>query len=124
MTVKGRLPSLLMSIPERRYSVGACSIHWDRSREVAGIGPQGGVILCRPATEVSLLDIGEAIEGDEVVGDCLLGNAFCADLDSCPTRDFWKETGAAIRAELKRLTLASVIEFSREHTVGMKTTTV
>ncbi len=78
-------------------------------------GHHGGVTLARPPEWISLLDIGNTVEGADVVGDCLLGNAFCDDLTACPTWKFWRRTGALIRTELSRLTLADIIAFNRKH---------
>lgn len=78
-------------------------------------GHKGGVVLARPPEWINLLDIGNAVEGRDVVGDCLLGKTYCEDLNMCPTRAFWRKTGGAIRAELTRLTLADMIAFNRKH---------
>ncbi len=78
-------------------------------------GHKGGVQMARPPASISLLTIGEAIEGEELVGNCLLGKVFCEDLTACPTYTFWKKTGESIRSELDRLSLADIIAFNRNH---------
>jgi Rrf2 family transcriptional regulator, iron-sulfur cluster assembly transcription factor len=85
-----------------------------RKLRLAGIvtakrGYRGGVQLARPAERVTLREVGEAIEGPDLIGGCLLGYKFCEDLTECPTRAFWSRTGPAIRAELQRITLADVL---------------
>jgi Rrf2 family protein len=40
-------------------------------------GPNGGFTLHKPAEEISLLDIYEAIEGKVVVHDCVMEKAIC-----------------------------------------------
>lgn len=40
-------------------------------------GPKGGLSLAKPSTEINLLDIYEAIEGEMDLCDCLLGRHMC-----------------------------------------------
>ena len=42
-------------------------------------GPKGGFNLAKPADEISLLEVYEAIEGPLGVGGCLLGEPVCKD---------------------------------------------
>ena len=60
-------------------------------------GYTGGLLLTRPPEEISLMEIVEAVEGPEWIGDCLLGMDDC---NLCPTREFWKEVSKLIRIEL------------------------
>jgi Rrf2 family protein len=83
-------------------------------------GHKGGVRLARPAKKISVYDIGEAIEGADVVGNCLLGETYCLDLQQCPTRRFWRKARKEIQAELKRWTLADLIVFARKHSCKRK----
>lgn len=74
-----------------------------------GIG--GGIALtCKPE-EITLLEIVQAVEGREWIGDCLLGLDECSDHITCPTHDFWQRIKREITEELGRTTLASVIAF-------------
>lgn len=77
-------------------------------------GWAGGTRLARPASEISLLEISEAIEGQEWFGRCLLGMAECSDERACPAHDFWKATRGAIKEKLRRTSLADVIAFERK----------
>lgn len=74
-----------------------------------GVG--GGVALARPPGEMTLLQIVEAIEGPEWMGECLLGMNDCASDDACPTRVFWERIRGEIIGELSRSTLADVISY-------------
>ena len=74
-------------------------------------GRAGGNWLARPATEISLMDIAEAIEGRQWLGHCLLGGCECSDARACPVHDFWRVTRMRIGRELKLVTLADVIAF-------------
>ncbi len=72
-------------------------------------GQRGGIALARPATEISLLHIVEAVEGPAWLGHCLLGLEECRDQQECPTHDFWRETCARIREKLATTSLAAII---------------
>lgn len=62
-------------------------------------GYTGGLLLTRPAGEIALSEIVEAIEGPGWIGKCLLGWGDCED--SCPTHEFWKEERERIEIELQ-----------------------
>lgn len=56
-------------------------------------GSGGGFSLAKPAKEISLLDVIEAIEGIIVLNNCLLlgGCQNCKSLDDCPVGSVWSE---------------------------------
>ena len=72
-------------------------------------GYRGGISLARSAEEISLLQIVEAVEGDQWLGECLLGMDTCDILTICPTHEFWARIRREITEELRQTTLASVI---------------
>ena len=74
-----------------------------------GVG--GGISLTRKPEEITLLEIVHAVEGQDWIGDCLLGLDECSDQSTCPTHDFWQRIRREITEELSRTTLASVIAF-------------
>ncbi len=76
-------------------------------------GYRGGFRLARPADQITLLDIAEAVEGEAWKPRCLLGLEECSDARACPTHAFWTKQRAAIEAELRRQTLKKVAEFER-----------
>jgi len=78
---------------------------------IARRGVGGGVSLARKPERISLLQIVEAVEGKDWLGDCLLGLNDCSDQSSCPTHDFWQRISREIRTELTRTTLADLIQF-------------
>jgi Rrf2 family protein len=81
-------------------------------------GCHGGVALARPAEEISLLDVAYAIEGEEVLPECVLGLRVCSFPDLCPTHDFWIVEREKIRAELDSITMAEVVEGRKTETGG------
>ena len=77
-------------------------------------GYKGGVWLARPPEEISLLDISVAIDGEDSLSRCLLGDEFCSDARSCPTHAFWKKHRQEIQEELKKTSLADVVKFNKQ----------
>lgn len=73
-------------------------------------GYKGGTWLNRPAAQISLLEISEAIEGRKWVGRCLLGLENCSERRACPTHDFC----AHLEKKLGDTNLAAVITFEAE----------
>ena len=78
-------------------------------------GRNGGVILMRPAREITLDQIAGAMDGEEWQSSCLLGLATCSDERACPVHAFWTEERKRILQELQNTTLADVAKFERTH---------
>ncbi len=74
-------------------------------------GYKGGYALVRPAGNLSVREIIEAVEGPDSLCECLLGREFCTDERACPAHEFWKTERARIRELLESLTLESVARF-------------
>lgn len=72
-------------------------------------GYTGGLLLARPAEEITLSEIVEAVEGADWIGKCLLGWDQCDG--SCPIHDFWKEERERIETELRARKLSEFIDF-------------
>ena len=71
-------------------------------------GYQGGATLARPANQISLLQVVEAVEGKDWIGPCLLGRDSCPD-SFCPTHDFWQDIRQRIEAKLAETTVADML---------------
>jgi len=69
-------------------------------------GYRGGVTLARPAHEIALLDVAEAVTGRPFSAPCLLGLRICGDSATCPLNRFWSRTVDILRTGLGRATLA------------------
>ena len=74
-------------------------------------GSGGGIWLARPAKLISLLDISVALDGEDFLGPCLLGNEYCSNRQNCPTHKFWTKNKEVIRRELERIKLSDVLDF-------------
>ncbi len=52
-------------------------------------GARGGVSLAKPAEEISLLDVVEAIDGPILLNECVGDHASCVFGDDCPMKPVW-----------------------------------
>jgi len=68
-----------------------------------GVG--GGFLLGRPAEEISLLEIVEAVEGPIVLNRCLLRQGTCDRDAECTVHPVWKEVQEKMREILGKVTL-------------------
>lgn len=75
-------------------------------------GYRGGIALARPPSEISLLEVVEAVEGKDWLGPCLLAIDECAQGHDCPTHAFWNDIREQIRTKLHTTTLAEVVAAS------------
>lgn len=72
-------------------------------------GCNGGIFLARPPENVSLLEIVEAVEGDQWLGECLLGFSDCKKHFTCPTQLFWERFKVEITKALRETSLADIL---------------
>jgi Rrf2 family protein len=68
-------------------------------------GPNGGLELARPAGEINLRQIWEAIEGPLAISDCLAAPQDCALSSGCPVRCRWERLQNLMLAELESITM-------------------
>ena len=73
------------------------------------VGRIGGYRLGRPASEISILDVIETIEGDSRRTTCVLRNAACGDDGRCVAHESFYAAQEALRDSLNRTSLASVV---------------
>lgn len=74
-------------------------------------GPNGGVKLAKPADEITLLDIVEAVDGIDFKTECFLGLE-CRDDKSCVVHKSWKEVKEKYIDMLSNNTIAKILENS------------
>ena len=73
-------------------------------------GRRGGFVLARPAPEISVLDIVQAIDGPLMLNTCLPPQCDCTRAPWCPAHPVWTEAQAALSAVLAAATLAKLVE--------------
>ncbi|HNN91202.1 MAG TPA: Rrf2 family transcriptional regulator [Pseudomonadota bacterium] len=76
-------------------------------------GLRGGVTLGRPASEITLMELCEALDEPVVQKRCLLGLAQCSTEQACPAHKFWAKERATILDFFSRTTLTDIARFTR-----------
>jgi Rrf2 family protein len=71
-------------------------------------GPRGGFQLRKPAAEIKVLDIYEAIEGCLMEDGCLLGKEVCDAKRECVLGDLVRKVNEVLRERLQATTLAEL----------------
>ncbi|MDZ7716782.1 MAG: Rrf2 family transcriptional regulator [Balneolaceae bacterium] len=73
-------------------------------------GPNGGVRLSKPSSELCLFIIVEAIDGTEIFTECVLGLKGCGTQKPCPMHEKWGKKRDDIQEMLKSTTLLELVE--------------
>ena len=74
-------------------------------------GSAGGFALARPAAQISIADIVEAVEGPIALTACVeQGRHDCCLEDACRVRPHWGPVNEAMRGALSGVSLASLTE--------------
>ncbi|MBN2188802.1 MAG: RrF2 family transcriptional regulator [Chitinispirillaceae bacterium] len=79
-------------------------------------GVNGGYVLCRPPSAVSVFEIVSALEGPLSIVDCIDEPAGCRKSGRCLTRPVWRELAETIRESLRKISLQELLE--REKKAG------
>lgn len=69
-------------------------------------GAGGGVSLAKPANEISVLDVVEAIDGPVLLNECTEDSANCPFLESCPLQEVWCEARSDLVDKLSGATFS------------------
>lgn len=68
-------------------------------------GPNGGVRLSKSGSKISLMDIVIAIDGNDLVTECILGLPGCGINKPCPLHEMWASTRDEIKEMLENTSL-------------------
>lgn len=74
-------------------------------------GINGGVVLARPATAITLLEVCGALDDPVLERRCMLGTAECSDARACPAHAFNMAQRAKAIAFLSETTIADIAAF-------------
>jgi Rrf2 family transcriptional regulator, iron-sulfur cluster assembly transcription factor len=72
-------------------------------------GAGGGFALARPAAQISLCDIVEAVEGPVMPNQCLMGPDVCSLQSTCPVHPVWRRIQSVTRGILEEVTLQTLV---------------
>ncbi len=72
-------------------------------------GVRGGYRLTRPATEISLIEIVEAMEGPLAITECSQGESQCGIARQCGVRSNWRLINDVVADALRGVTLAQML---------------
>jgi Rrf2 family protein len=75
-------------------------------------GAHGGYLLSKPASEITLREIIEPLEGDLSLVDCISNPAVCDRANACATREVWDEMSSLLLNFLDTFTLEDLIKKS------------
>lgn len=75
---------------------------------VSSKGPRGGFALCRPAKDITLFNIVEAIDGDGLTRNCVLGFAECSTTDPCSMHNDWRTIREGVSSMLMSQDIAQM----------------
>ena len=84
-------------------------------------GVHGGFALARPTTEISLLDIVEAIEGPLGIVDCTQEPCACELADECPAQPVWADVQTQMANVLRAATLEGLVAAPRRRKPALVT---
>ena len=76
----------------------------------AARGPGGGYSLTQEPSEISLLEIIEAVDGVETFDACIMGLPECDSSKPCPLHDTWSKAKEGLIGRLRSQTLADLVK--------------
>lgn len=71
-------------------------------------GARGGVLLARPAEQISVLEVVEAIDGPMELNECTSGAGGCPFGENCPLRPIWCDTQHELIEKLRNTNFAQL----------------
>ena len=77
-------------------------------------GNKGGFLLTRPASDIKLLDIMEAVDGPVGIADCVLDPNYCDRVEACDCFGVFCTLNREITGVLSRFTLQDLLVPSQE----------
>jgi FeS assembly SUF system regulator len=83
-------------------------------------GVNGGYRLARPAQEISLIEIVEAMEGPLGMTECSIHAGACGIEQSCGVRANWRRINDVVADALRGVTLAEMLEPVPAHGPGSR----
>ncbi|MBC2576786.1 RrF2 family transcriptional regulator [Peptostreptococcus canis] len=73
-------------------------------------GAQGGYLLSKEASQITVADILRVLEGDMAFTECLLDRDACENFNSCSTRYVWEQIKQAIENVTMSISLQDMVD--------------
>jgi len=77
-------------------------------------GARGGITLARPAADISLLEIVEAIDGPMAINECTSDPSLCPLGNDCAVREVWCNVRADLTKRLAETRFGDLVRVSFE----------
>jgi Rrf2 family protein len=77
-------------------------------------GAKGGYILAKPANQIKLSDVFNALEGPVTTVECVEDENYCAKIADCVARQLWAEVQQAIMSVLQSVTLQDLVDRTKD----------
>jgi len=77
-------------------------------------GARGGYMLSKAPSEITVLEVMEALEGDLAAVDCVRESAICRRSEGCASREMWCDFTRAIEDFFKGITLKDLASRRKE----------
>lgn len=77
-------------------------------------GPEGGFVLAKSSSDITLLAVVEAMEGPIFLNVCLISIGYCERDKTCPVHDVWGEAQKAFLEVLKSCTFSDLAKRGKE----------
>lgn len=81
-------------------------------------GAAGGYRLARPANDISLLRVIEAVEGEIMFNDCLVGEGMCHRSNICSVHNVWVTIKNKVRETLAGVTFDQLAAREQDGATG------
>jgi Rrf2 family protein len=73
-------------------------------------GSNGGYVLCRPPSKITVLEIVEALDGPLDLVDCISDEKNCEKSKKCSARVVWEEMSRLLRQNLGQKTIQDLLD--------------
>ncbi len=78
-------------------------------------GTGGGFVLARPASQITLREVVEAVEGPIIPNRCLMGKGTCLRDETCSVHPVWRRVQNEVVAILDGITLEELARGSADN---------
>lgn len=111
---QGETPVSIKSISQRQniseYYLEQLFAPLRRAKVIKSIrGAQGGYVLNKEPSKITVLDIMNILEGPVEISECL-DNTDCSNIDCCATRTVWVKIKNSIDSVMESITLQDILD--------------